>query len=161
MCEGLLKLCACLLQVATLLLTSSANMKNLLPVRTGPDLLSVRAGMVLAEKEKPVSWQWKEVIKNDSATSWEFVHVGSQHRNGLSEAQVKVLKKSLNLAITPGTILKYSELVTLRAKISHSVNSRPLCLSSTSQDSQQEDFLQPVTPNQLLLGRTDDEAQPL
>ena len=64
-------------------------------------------------------------------------------------------------AITPGTVLKYSELVTLLAKISHSINSRPLGLSSTSQDSQQEDFLQPITPNQLLLGRSDDEAQPL
>ena len=121
----------------------------------------VRAGMVLAEKEKPANWKWEQVIRNNSATSWEFVPVGSQHRNGLSEAQVKILKKSLHLAITPGTILKYSELVTLLAKISHSVNSRPIGLSSTSQDSQQEDFLQPITPNQLLLGRTDDEAQPL
>ena len=116
----------------------------------------VRAGMVLADKEKPSSWRWEEVIRKNSVTNWEFVAVGSQHRNGLSEAQVKILH-----AITPGTVLKYSELVTLLAKISHSINSRPLGLSSTSQDSQQEDFLQPITPNQLLLGRSDDEAQPL
>ena len=121
----------------------------------------VRAGMVLAEKEKPANWKWEDVVKKNSTTSWEFVPVGSQHRNGLPESQVKVLKKSLNLAITPGTVLRYSELVTLLAKIAQAVNSRPLGLSSTSQDSQQEDFLSPVTPNQLLLGKTSDDAPPL
>ena len=58
-------------------------------------------------------------------------------------------------------MLKYSELVTLLAKISHCVNSRPLGVSAISQDSQQEDFLCPITPNQLLLGKTDDTAPPL
>ena len=121
----------------------------------------VRAGMVLAEKEKPANWKWEDVVKKNSASSWEFVPVGSQHRNGLPESLVKVLKKSLHHAITPGTVLKYSELVTLLAKISQAINSRPLGLSSTSQDSQQEDFLSPITPNQLLLGHTDDDAPPL
>ena len=121
----------------------------------------VRAGMVLADKEQPVNWKWEEVVRQNSTTNWEFVPVGSQHRNGLSESTVKVLKKSLHLALTPGTVLKYSELVTLLAKISHSINSRPLGIGSTSQDSQQEDFLSPLTPNQLLLGKTDDEAPPL
>ena len=65
------------------------------------------------------------------------------------------------MALPPGTVLKYSELVTLLAKIAHSVNSRPLGIGSISQDSQQEDFMCPVTPNQLLLGKTDDTAPPL
>ena len=121
----------------------------------------VRAGMVLAEREKPQNWKWNEIVRNNCTTDWEFVPIGSQHRNGLSEAQVKVLKRSLHLAISPGTVLQYSELVTLLAKITFSVNSRPLGLSTTSQDSQQSDFLSPVTPNQLLLGRTDDCAPPL
>ena len=100
-------------------------------------------------------------MRNNSASTWEFVPVGSQHRNGLPESLVKVLKKSLHHALAPGTVLKYSELITLLAKISHSINSRPIGLSSTSQDSQQEDFMSPVTPNQLLLGHTDDDAPPL
>ena len=108
---------------------------------------------MLAEKEKPGNWNWEQVVKKNSTTNWEFVPVGGQHRNGLSESQVKVLKKSLHHALTPGTVLKYSELVTLLAKIAHSVNSRPLGLSSTSQDSQQEVFLSPITPNQLLQGQ--------
>ena len=121
----------------------------------------VRAGMVIAEREKPENWKWDEVVRNNSASNWEFVPVGSQHRNGLPESLVKVLKKSLHHALAPGTVLKYSEMVTLLAKISHSINSRPIGLSSTSQDSQQEDFMSPVTPNQLLLGHTDDDAPPL
>ena len=121
----------------------------------------VSAGIVLANKENPLNWKWSEVVRKNSTTDWEFVPVGSQHRNGLSEAQVKILKKSLSLALPSGTILKYSELVTLLAKISHSVNSRPLGLSSTSENSQQEDFFSPITPNQLLLGKTDDDAPAL
>ena len=121
----------------------------------------VRAGMVLAEKEKPGNWDWSKVVSKNSTTNWEFVPIGSQHRNGLSEAQVKILKRCLHLALSPGTVLKYSELVTLLSKIAHSVNSRPLGISNTSQDSQQNDFLCPITPNQLLLGKTDDTAPPL
>ena len=116
---------------------------------------------MLAEKKKPGNWKWEEVVRKNSTTTWEFVPIGSQHRNGLSESQVKVLKKCLHHALTPGTVLKYSELITLLAKIAHSINSRPLGLSSTSQDSQQEDFLSPITPNQLLLGKTDDESPAL
>ena len=120
----------------------------------------VRAGMVLAEKELPQNWKWEDVVRTNATTNWEFVHVGSQHRNGLSESLVKVLKKSLHHALSPGTVLRYSELVTLLAKVAYAINSRPLGLSSTSQESQQDDFLSPITPNQLLLGTTDDDAPP-
>ena len=96
----------------------------------------VRAGMVLSEKEKPANWKWEDVVRKNATTNWEFVPVlGSQHRNGLAEALVKILKKSLHHALSPGTVLQYSELVTLLAKIAHAINSRPLGLSSTSQDS--------------------------
>ena len=121
----------------------------------------VRAGMVLANKEKPENWNWEQVVRANSASDWEFVPVGSQHRNGLPESMVKVLKKSLHHALPPGTILKYSELVTLLAKISHAINSRPIGISSTAQDSQQEDFMSPITPNQLLLGHSGVDAPPL
>ena len=50
---------------------------------------------------------------------------------------------------------------TLLAEISFTVNCRPLGLSNVSGESQQEDFLSPLTPNQLLLGRTDDDGPPL
>ena len=74
---------------------------------------------------------------------------------------MKVLKRSLGLALAPGVVLSYSELVTLLAQISHSINCRPLSLARTSGDSQQEDEFIPITPNHLLLGRSGDDAPAL
>ena len=61
----------------------------------------------------------------------------------------------------PTTVLRYSELVTLLAKIAYAINSRPIGISPISQESQQDDFLQPITRNQLLLGSTDNHALPM
>ena len=63
------------------------------------------------------------------------------------------MKKSLHLALQPGTVLTYAEMVTLLAKITYSINSRPLSLQATSPNSQQEDDMMPITPNHLLLAR--------
>ena len=63
------------------------------------------------------------------------------------------MKKSLALALSPGTDLTYAELVTLLSKVTHSINSRPLALAQTSASSQQDDDMLPLTPNHLLLGR--------
>ena len=127
----------------------------------------VSAGRILAEKESladkesPGKWNWQEITAKNSASSWEFVPIGSQHFNGLPEATVKVLKKSLLLALHPGVELTYPELVTLLAKISYSINARPLGLSSVSNTSQQEDIMMPISPNMLLLGRSSDTSPPL
>ena len=80
-----------------------------------------------------------------------FVPAGAQHRNGISEATVKVMKKSLSLALKPGLVLSYAELVTLLSKIAYSINTRPLTLQSIFPNSQQEDNMLPITPNHLLL----------
>jgi hypothetical protein len=114
----------------------------------------VAAGIVIAEKDMPINkLDWKEVTSKNSATDWTFVPVGGQHRNGISEATVKVMKKSLALALQPGVELTYAEVVTLLAKITYSVNSRPLSIADTSPSSQQEDVMLPLTPNHLLLGK--------
>ena len=114
----------------------------------------VAAGIVIAEKDMPTNkLDWKEVTSKNSATDWTFVPVGGQHRNGISEATVKVMKKSLALALQPGVELTYAEVVTLLAKITYSVNSRPLSIADTSPSSQQEDVMLPLTPNHLLLGK--------
>ena len=121
----------------------------------------VSAGIVLAKKESPEKWDWKRVTRENSTSNWEFVPVGSQHRNGLPEATVKVLKKSLAHALHPGVVLSYDELVTLLSRISYSINQRPLGLANTSQSSQQEDNMVPLTPNLILLGRNSNESPPL
>ena len=81
-----------------------------------------------------------------------FVPAGSQHHNGLPEAMVKVMKTSLSQSLNPGVVLAYDELVTLLARISCSMNSRPLGLANTSYSDQQEDILLPITPNHMLMG---------
>ena len=121
----------------------------------------VKSGIVLAEKDSPRKWDWKEVVRKNRTVKWEFVPVGAAHRNGLAESTVKILKKSLRLAIAPGVVLSYSELTTLLAKIAHAINSRPLGVTRVSGDSQQEDFLSPLTPNHLLLGKSEGEVPPL
>ena len=87
--------------------------------------------------------------------------VGSRHRNGLPEATVKVLKKSLELALHPGVILDYGEFITLLARISYSINQRPLGLAHTSHSSMQEDNMMPLTPNMMILGRNSNESPPM
>ena len=74
---------------------------------------------------------------------------------------MKVLKRSLSLSLHPGAELSYPELVTLLAKISYSVNSRPLGLANVSQSSQQEESMLPLTPNMLLLGRSSNFSPPI
>ena len=81
--------------------------------------------------------------------------------DGEDGAVVKILKKCLRHALAPGVVLCYSELITLLAKISHSINSRPLGVKNVSADSQQEDFLVSITPNHLLIGRSDGEVPPM
>ena len=121
----------------------------------------VKGGIVLAEKEKPSNWNWAEVVQKNSVSDWVFVPIGSPHRNGLAESTVKILKKSLSLALGPGVVLAFSELVTLLAKIAHSINCRPLGIDRVSGDSQQEEFFMPITPNHLLLGHSGDDSPPL
>ena len=127
----------------------------------------VSAGKILAEKasdsvkDQPGKWDWRAITASNSASSWSFVPIGSQHYNGLPESAVKVLKKSLSLALHSGVELSYPELVTLLAKISYSINARPLGLASVSGSDQQEDNMLPITPNMLLLCRSSDVSPPL
>ena len=125
----------------------------------GSQLLA--AGVVMAKKDFPENWDWARIKRENSTSTWTFVPVGSQHHNGLPESMVKVMKKTLSQALNPGVILSYEELVTLLARISCSINSRPLGLQAISNTDQQEDVMLPLTPNHMLLGRSSPESPPL
>ena len=125
----------------------------------GSQLLA--AGRVIASKESPESWDWNRVKRENSNSTWEYVPAGSQHHNGLPEAMVKAMKRSLAQALNPGVLLAYDELVTLLARISCSINSRPLGFTNVSSSDQQEDIIMPLTPNHMLLGRSSPESPPL
>ena len=126
----------------------------------------VSAGKVLAQKSAdskntPVGWDWARITSENAASNWIFAPIGSPHYNGLPEATIKVLKKTLNHAIRPGVELSYPELVTLLARIAYTVNDRPLGLAETSASNEQEDFLAPLTPNMMLLGRSSSISPPM
>ena len=118
----------------------------------------VAGSIVVAKKDMPAqAYDWDKVTRDNTCSSWEFVPVGCQWRNQ-TEAMVKILKTALHHALPSGQVLRYSEMVTLLARVAFSVNSRPLALGDVSGTSQQDDDLMPLTPNQLLLGRTTSEV---
>ena len=116
------------------------------------------AGNVIAENDAPsAKYNWSKIESSNPNTTWTFVPAKAQHRNGLAESTVKVLKRSLALALGPGVELTYSEMITLLAQIACSVNSRPLGLQNSSESDPLEDVLIPLTPNPLLIGRSTSE----
>ena len=118
----------------------------------------VAGSIVVAKKDMPAqAVDWGKVTRDNRCTSWVFVPVGCQWRNQ-TEAMVKVMKTALHYALPSGQVLRYSEMVTLLARVAFSINSRPLALGDVSGTSQQDDDLMPLTPNQLLLGHTTSEV---
>ena len=122
----------------------------------------VKGSLKVEEKDKPYqSFDWKKIQDRDCRTKWIFITAAGQHRNGIAEATVKVMKRSLSLSLKKGEVLTYAEWVTLLARIATSVNSRPLCLNSTSASSEQDEIPVPITPNHLLLAKSTPETTEL
>ena len=118
----------------------------------------VAGSVTIANKDLPhVAYDWDRVVRENRCSTWKFVPIGCQFRNQ-TEAVVKILKKALLHALPTGSQLTYSEMETLLGRVEYSVNSRPLALAAVSNTSQQEEFLQPLTPNQLQLGRNTAEV---
>ena len=69
---------------------------------------------------------------------------------------VKLTKKCLKKAVPDDAKITYGEYVTLLAGIAYTINCRPIGVSS-SQDLNDE--IQPLTPNMLLLGRSDIDSK--
>ena len=112
----------------------------------------VKAGMILENESNPlVNLDWKKIVASNRTTNWIFTEIGCQWRNGLSESMVKATKKCLKTAVPNDNELTYSELVTLLAEISYTINCRPIGVFGGND---QSDEIQPLTPNQLLLGRS-------
>ena len=121
----------------------------------------VAGSIAVAEKDLPHhAYDWKRVVRENKCSNWEFIPIGCQFRNQ-TEAVVKIIKKSLLHVLPTGKQLTYSEIETLLGRVEFSINCRPLALASISNTSQQEDFLQPLTPNQLQLGRNTAEVPPM
>ena len=112
----------------------------------------VKAGMVLSEDSHPTNWNWAKIVEQNKASNWTFTEIGSSWRNGLAESMVKQTKLCLRKAVPEDAKISYGEFVTLLAGISYTINSRPIGVQG-SQNLNEE--IQPITPNMLLLGRSD------
>ena len=128
----------------------------------GKQLTSSSNEAAFTKKEKPESWNWKELQEAGAkaGTEWKFVEAGCQFRNGLAEARVKATKKTLQHMLTTAVnggkpTLSYAELQTLLSKIANVINDRPIGVQGLT-----EDELVPLTVNQLLLGRTSSSPPP-
>ena len=108
------------------------------------------AAITVTASQDPMNWNWKEVeaSSNRMGTEWSFVPAGCQYRNGLAESRVKILKSTLSHTFT-GSNLSYAELSTALSRAANIANDRPIGVRNLTED----DF-SPITPNQLLLGRT-------
>ena len=128
----------------------------------GKQLTSRSNSTAFKAKESPDAWNWDEMKQTGAraGTSWEFVPAGCQFQNGLAEARVHAIKRTIShmLASTVNgkkPTLNYAELATLLAKAANIVNDRPIGVKNIT-----EDELVPLTVNQLLLGRTSSSPPP-
>ena len=83
-----------------------------------------------------------------TGTDWVFIPSGTQWRNR-AEASVKVLKKTLEMTLKSQVKLNFAELETVLMTAANIMNERPLTVRMLD-----ENNFQPITVNQLLLGRT-------
>ena len=84
---------------------------------------------------------------------WKFCPAGSQWRNGAIESFVKRFK--LSLALYQDSGLDYAELQSIFKKIASVLNGRPISARFGPTHAECDpDYLEFITPNMLLTGRT-------
>ena len=101
--------------------------------------------------------------------TWFFAPPGAQFRNRATEAYVKKLKHSLLVQYGEAK-LNVVEMLTALKRVAHVINSCPLAArdkrgqvtgvlgSGQEESSVDPDFLEPITANDLLLGRSSGDS---
>ena len=110
-----------------------------------------KAAQFVDKKEDPQNWGWDSIQQALAKKKSEvkFCLPGCQWQNGSAEQRVRALKDILELLMAQGSAsLNYVEFRTLLVNCADRMNSRPLGAMLTEGD------IQPLTPNHLLLGRT-------
>ena len=93
-------------------------------------------------------YDWDAISKESGGrTEWNFCPSGAQWRNGAIEAQVKRLKRSLNIYEHTG--------LSLMKKIASVLNTRPISARYGPRHTESDpDFLELITPSMLLTARS-------
>ena len=166
------------------LFTSNRGVPKFVYSDQGSQLTRGASYVTWSEQEDPSNWAWGEVVSFTAKhnTVWKFCPAGSQFRNGRAEQRVRALKDTLahgeaqaivrelslidkkveklreTLATsTVETTLNFAELTCLLARIANIHNDRPLGVKKNYDDS---DVYIPITPNQILLGKTSTSPDP-
>ena len=118
----------------------------------------------LQEEDSGDSIDFNEVARATGVT-WVFAPPGAQFRNGCAEAFVKKLKHSLLIHYGEAR-MNVVEMMTALKRVACVINSCPLAAkdkrglvmgalgSGQEEDSSHPDYLEPITANTLLLGRS-------
>ena len=122
----------------------------------GSQLMAAAKVIDWTKKEDPTQWDWQRIeqMTASKGTKWNFVPAGCQWQNGLAESRIKIFKQTFRRCVVGTingnkTLLSYGKMQVLMADIMDRMNNRPIGLRSLT-----EEFLVPLTPNCLLLGRT-------
>lgn len=99
-------------------------------------------------------FNWDIISKeNKGQTTWTFCPSGAQWRNGAVGVFVKKFKKSLEFCKHSG--LNYAELESMFRRIAAILNTRPISARYRPRQADSDpDYLEVITPNMLLIGRS-------
>ena len=117
----------------------------------------VKAGKQVNAVDEP-QWDLAKLAElGRNATTWTACPAGGQWRNGQMESAVKRLKHGLS-AVFRNQTMSIMELQLAFRRISSWVNSRPIYAHAKPGGGEGSEYLQAITPNHLLLGRSSPEA---
>ena len=111
----------------------------------GPQL--VASSKELSNMTKEWDWDKLKAFGTIEGFEWNFTPADAPWQNGVSEALIKSIKKTLTVSINEN-ILTFSELQTVMFEAGNLVNERPIGRHPTSPDEGTY-----ICPNDLLLGR--------
>ena len=119
-----------------------------------PRLVHSDRGSQLVSASDVVEYNWDVISeKSKGQTKWQFCPSGSQWRNGAIESFVKRFKRSLELY--KGIKMNFVEMQSAFKRIAAILNSRPISARFGPKHTESDpDYLEMITPNMLLTGRS-------
>ena len=115
--------------------------------------------MVSAAKEideAELDWDMTERL-SDYKTKWVFCPSGALFRNVVADSFVKKVKKTLSSSYG-GRLLTYHELETALKRAACILNLRPISVVCCRKGGVDPDYIQALTPNMMLLGRSNQDV---
>ena len=122
-------------------------------IRSDQGTQLVAAGSDIAELTKDRNWSTVSNWAGENKIVCKVVPAEGQHQNGLSESLIKSVKRTITHTIGEN-ILTFSELQFVFYEVANIINSRPIGIVPGSDP----DCTQPITPNDLMLGRSSNEV---